>query len=87
MEDSQNFARESTEGIKDHWVGSRRRGEFVGEGGVNKVDEEHVRKEGDCLIVCVRGRYVIWMMRQGIRGTEVLARNMLEGEIEFRQVE
>ena len=77
----------NTEGIKDQWVGSRRRAEFVSEGGVNKVDEERVRKEGDCLIVCVRGRYVIWTMGQGVRGTEVLARDMLEGEIKFGQVE
>ena len=63
MECSQDFARESVEGIKDQWVRSRGRAKFVGEGGVNKVDEEFIRKEGDCLIVHVRGGYVIWATR------------------------
>ena len=62
MECSRDFTRESVEGIEDQWVGSRRRAEFVSEGGVNKVDEELIRKEGDCLIVHVRGRYMIWAM-------------------------
>ena len=33
--------------------------EFVGEGGVNEVDEEFIGEEGDCLIVSVGGGYVI----------------------------
>ena len=62
-------ARQSMEGVKNQWVRSGGRAEFVSEGGVNKVDEELIRKEDDCLIVCVRGRYVIWMTGQGVGGT------------------
>ena len=78
MESSGNFTRESMEGVKDQWVWGRERAEFSGERGVNQVDEECLREESDCFVVRVRGGDVIWLMRQGIRGAEILARNMLK---------
>ena len=67
------------EGVKDQWVQSRGRSEFISERGVYKVDEEFVRKEGDCLIVHVRSGNVIWLARQGIRSAEILAWDVLKG--------
>ena len=61
-ESSWYFTRESMEGVKDKWVQGRGGRELVSEGGVNQVDKEGIREEGDCFIVCVRGRYVIWTM-------------------------
>ena len=87
MECSGNFARESMEGIEDQWVQSRGRVEFISERGINQVDEEFVREEGDSLIVHIRRGNVIWSVRQGVRSTEILAWNVLKGKIEFRQVE
>ena len=83
---SWNFARESVEGVKDQWVGGRGRPKFIGEGGVNKVDEKFIREEGDCFIVCVRGGDVIRSVRQGVGGTKILARDMLKGQVKLRQV-
>ena len=40
----------------------------------------------DCLIVHVRGRYVIRVMGQGVRGAKVFSRNVFEGEIKLREV-
>ena len=55
------FSRESMKGIQDKWIHGRGRAELVSEGGVNKVDKEDVRKEGDCLIIGIRGWYVVRM--------------------------
>ena len=57
--------------------------EFIREGGVDQIDEEFVMEEGDCLIVCVRRRNIIWLMRQGIWGAEILAQDVLKGKIKF----
>ena len=86
MEGSQDFPREGVKGIEDQWVGCGGRAEFVGEGGVNKIDEEVIWEESDCLIIGVRGWYMIWATGQGIRGTKVFPRDVLEGEVEFGEV-
>ena len=75
------------EGVKDQWVRSRGRAEFICERGVYQVDEEFIREEGDCFIVRVGSGDVIWSVRQGIWSAEILARDVLEGEIEFGEVE
>ena len=72
-EGSRDCTRESMEGIKDQRVRSRGGAKFVGKRGVNEVDEECVREQGDCLIVCVGSGDVIWPAGQGIRGTEIFA--------------
>ena len=74
-ESGRSFARESMEGIKDQWVRSRGRLEFISEGGVYNVNEEFVWEEGDCLIVRVRSGNVIWLVRQGVRSTEIFAQD------------
>ena len=79
MESGWDFARESMEGVKDQWVRSRGRSELISEGGVYKVDEEFVREEGDCLIVCVRNGNVVWLARQSIRSTKILSWDVLKG--------
>ena len=43
-EGSRDSTRESMEGVKDQWVRSRGGAELVGEGGINKVDEEFIRE-------------------------------------------
>ena len=63
MECSGNFARESMEGIKDQWVQSRGRAECIYERGVYQVDEDFVREEGDCFIVCIGSGDVIQSAR------------------------
>ena len=83
MKSSRNCARESIEGIEDQWVRSRGRLEFISEGGVYNVNEEFVWEEGDCLIVRVRSGNVIWLVRQGVRSTEIFAQDVLKGKIEF----
>ena len=79
MESGWDFARESMEGVKDQWVRSRGRSEFISEGGVYKVDEEFIREEGDCLIVCVRSGNVVWLARQGVRSAKILSWDVLKG--------
>ena len=51
---------EGMEGIKDQQVGSGGGAKFVREGGVDEVDKEFVREEGDRLIVCIGSRDMIW---------------------------
>ena len=60
------------EGVKNQWVRSGGRAELIREGGVNEVDKEFVREQGDCFIVCVRCGDMIWSARQGVRSTEIL---------------
>ena len=50
-ESDRDSTRESMEGIKDQWVRDRGGVEFVGEGGIDEVDKEFIREQGDCLIV------------------------------------
>ena len=78
--------RESMEGIKDQWVRSRGGAEFVGEGGIDDVDKECVREQGDCLIVCVGSGDMVWPAGQGVRGTEIFTRDVFKSEVVFRQV-
>ena len=59
VEGGRDCTRESMEGVKDQWVRSGGGAKFVGKRGVDEVDEECVREQGDCLIVCVRCRDVI----------------------------
>ena len=51
------------EGVEDQWVQSRGRAEFISERGINQVDEEFIREEGDSLIVHIRRGNVIWLAR------------------------
>ena len=51
------------EGVENQWVRSGGRAEFVGEGGVNEVDEELIREQGDCLIVRICCGDMIWLVR------------------------
>ena len=51
------------ESVENQWFQSRGRAEFVREGGVDEVDEEFVREQGDRLIVHVRCGDVIWLAR------------------------
>ena len=78
MESGRDSTWESMEGIKDQWVRSRGGAEFVGERGINEVDEEFVREQGDCLIVCVGRGDMIWSTRQGIGSTEIFAWDMFK---------
>ena len=48
------------EGIKDQWVRSGGGAKFVGKRGVDEVDEEFIREQGDCLIVGVGCGDMIW---------------------------
>ena len=54
MESSRDCTRQSMEGVENQWVRGGGRAELIREGGVDEVDEEFVREQGDCLIVCVR---------------------------------
>ena len=74
------------EGVKDQWVQSRGGAEFIRERGVNEVDEEFVREQGDRLIACVGCGNMIWLARQGIRSTEIFAWDVGKCQVEFRQV-
>ena len=74
------------EGVKNQWVRSGGRAELIREGGVNEVDKEFVWEQGDRLIVSVGSRDMIWSAGQGIWGTEVLAWNVFESEVELRHV-
>ena len=78
--------RESMEGIEDQWVRSRGGAKFVGEGGVDEVDEECVREQGDRFIVRVGSGDMIWSAGQGVRGTEILARDMFKCEIKLGEI-
>ena len=50
------------EGIKDQLVRDGGGVELVGERGINEVDKESVRKEGDHFIVSIRSGNVVRMM-------------------------
>ena len=63
MESSRDGTREGMEGVKNQWVRSGGRAEFVGEGGVNEVDEELIREQGDRLIVHICHGDMIWSAR------------------------
>ena len=56
------FTRKSMKGIQDKWVRGRGGTKLVGEGGVNKIDEEGVREEDYCIVISIRGWYMIRMM-------------------------
>ena len=60
--------------------------ELVGEGGINEVDEECIREQGDHLIVRIGRGDMIRSTRQGIWSTEILARYVFECEVKLREV-
>ena len=78
MESGGDSTRQSMEGVKNQWVRSRGRAELIREGGVDEVDKEFVREQGDCFIVCVRCGDMIWPARQGVRSTEIFAQDVFE---------
>ena len=86
MEGGRDSARQSMEGIENQWVRGGGSTELIREGGVDEVDEEFIREQGDCFIVCVRCGDMIWPARQGVRSTEVFAWNVFECEVELRQI-
>ena len=86
VESGRDSTRESMESVKDQWVRSRGGAKFGGKRGVNKVDEECVREEGDRLIVRVGRRDMIWSTRQGIGSTEIFAWNVFECQVKLREV-
>ena len=51
---------------------------FVRKRDVNEVDEECIREQGDCLIVYVGCGDMIWPAGQGVRGTEIFARDVFK---------
>ena len=75
------------EGVKNQWVRSGGRVELIREGGVNEVDEEFVREQGDSFIVCVRCGDMIWSVRQSIRSREIFARDVVKCQVELGKVE
>ena len=77
-ESSRDSTREGMEGVKDQWVRSRGGAELVREGGINEVDKEFVREQGDCLIVHIGRGDMIRSTRQGIGSTEILARDVFK---------
>ena len=85
-ESGRDSTRESMEGVKDQWVRSRGGAELVREGGINEVDKEFVREQGDCLIVCVGRGDMIWSTRQGVGSTEIFARDVFESQVKLREV-
>ena len=86
VESGRDSTRESMEGIKDQWVRSRGGAEFVGEGGIDEVDEEFIREQGDRLIVRISCGDMIRSMRQGIRSTEIFAWVVFEHQVKLREV-
>ena len=50
---SGDLAWESMKSIEDEWVRGRGGAKFVSEGGVNHIDKECIREEGDHLIISV----------------------------------
>ena len=80
------FSRECMESIEDKGVGCEGSSKPFGEGGVNEVDKEGVRKEGDVLIVRVREGNMIWAARECIWGTKVFPWDVGKVKIKFREV-
>ena len=70
--------RESMEGVKDQWVRSGGGAKFVGKRGVDEVNKECIWEQGDCLIVRVRSGDMVRSAGQGVRGTEILARDVFK---------
>ena len=67
------FSGECVEGVKDKGVGCGGGSKPVRQGGINEVDKEGVREEGDILVVGVRGGDMVGVARECIRGAEFLS--------------
>ena len=86
VESSRDSTWESMEGVKDQWVRSRGGAELVGEGGIDEVDKEFVREQGDRLIVRIGCGDMIRSTRQGIGSTEIFAWDVFERQVKLREV-
>lgn len=81
-----DFSWESMEHVKDKRVRCQGRAQLVQEGGVYEIDKQHLQEESDGLVVCIHRRYMVRPAREGIRGTEILARNILKSEVKFCEI-
>ena len=64
------------EGLENKGVTRRGRFNVVGEGGVDEVDKEGRREEGDVSIIRIIGREEVGSVREGVGSSEKFSGNM-----------
>ena len=74
------------EGLEDKGIACQGRLNAVGEGNVDNVDEERWGKESNSIVVIVRVGKEVRVMRQGIRTSEELSRDMDHFQVKVGEV-